>query len=335
MSDTVGNVTRHRRVPVVIKDGGSYRIVYAPAISGESLAHAIQRNLITVARGIYGNELPVDEWSLRGEFVKFGDQGHLTETLKTIVSKVSEGRGKGKGRSKESVTQTQHEFEAAAIRESIVADIGGFLYAENPPVRRTSPLMVGYAVPVEDAIEVTAIESQVHARQVPVGIIKKDEERQAQMLYYVEVASAVYGVTIGLDIDAIGRTSMVKVEDVVTADERLSRIKAAVGAIALTLGQGIFGAKRTRFSPILEVINAVAVVSHPVPFNVSPPQRKGYIDETLSRVKVFKEFMSKIEVNAEASVGVYGFETSDTSIARHESLESLFMWILEKIGSGD
>lgn len=317
MSETVGNVTRHRRVPVIIGGNGGFRLVYVPAISGESLAHAYQANLVEVAKVLYDGKPPVDPWSLRGEFVKFTDRTHLTDTLKQIIA------------SKKSVEEKQHEFEKKAIEESIVADIGGFLYAENPPIRRTSVFQVGYAVPVEEYIKATAIEAQVHARQAIVGLTG-EAERQAQMLYYVEVASAVYGVTFNIDFDGIGKTSMVRVEQVVSDEERRKRMKAAIGALALTLGEALFGAKRSRFNPILEVVDAVAVLSHPLGFTVSPPQKKDYIAETIMRAGKYKKLLESLGVkDSYVKIATYGYkEYRDNK----ESLEELFNWILGELG---
>ncbi|RLE38702.1 type I-A CRISPR-associated protein Cas7/Csa2 [Candidatus Woesearchaeota archaeon] len=316
MSETVGNVSRHRRVPIITEEDNEYRLIYVPAISGESIAHAIQWNLVRVAKQLYGENAPIDPWSERGEFIKFGDSKHLTKKLKDIIGQKIE------------VEKKQHMFEVTAIRESIVADVGGFLYAENPPVRRTSPLYVSYAIPVEDAIEVTAIEAQVHARQVPVGITK-EEERQAQMLYYVEIASAIYGVTISLDVDSIGKTSMVKVEPAVSEEERRIRLKATLGALALTMGQKLFGAKRSRFTPILEVTNAIATISDPLPFNVSPPQKRNYIEDTIERASKFKEMTEKLGVKTDISMATYKYPAFEGD---KKSLEELFLWIASKLG---
>ncbi len=317
MAETVGNVARHRRAPAIVRTEEGLKLLYVPAISGESLAHAIQANLVETAKILYKEETPVDPWSLRGEFVKFADNKHLTPKLLQVV------------KAKMSVEEKQHAFEKTAIAESIVADIGGFLYAESPPVRRTSPLQVGYAIPVEESISITAIESQIHARQAPVGITR-EEERQAQMLYYVEVASAIYGVTINLDTGMIGQTSMVRVEPAVDEEERKRRIKTAIGALALTLGQNLFGAKRSRFNPILEVMNAAVAVSRPLPFTVSPPQKAGYIDETIARAKAYRELMRKIGAEVEVEVATYGYPGYQINMA---TLEDLFKWILEKLGA--
>lgn len=343
MAETIGNVTRHRRVPVIIGGDGGFRLIYVPAISGEALAHAYQANLVEVAKVLYDGKPPADPWSLRGEFVKFTDRAHLTDTLKQIITNIEKAvADKKKAKEKQEIIEKiiengQHEFEKKAIEESIVADIGGFLYAEKPPVRRTSVFQVGYAVPVEEYIKATAIESQVHARQAIVGLITKAEEkereekqRQAQMLYYVEVASAIYGVTFNIDFDGIGRTSMVRVERVVDEDEWRRRVKAAIGALALTLGEALFGAKKSRFNPILEVLNAVVVLSHPLGFTVSPPQKKNYIAETILRAKKYKELLENIGIKeGYIKTATYGYKEYENN---KESLEELFTWILRELG---
>ncbi len=324
MTETIGNVTRHRRVPYIIDRGDRATLLYVPGISGESIAHAIQANLVDISKIIYDGNPPLDQWSLRKEFVKFMSKNHLTGGLKSVIEGVS-------GKQKSNIEEVQHEFERRAIEESIVADIGGFLYAENPPVRRTSPLQVGYATPVEDSIEATAIETQVHARQAIAGILREesgDKERQAQMLYYVEIASAVYGLTINLDVDAIGRTTMIRVEDVVGEDERSRRIKATIAAIALTTGQGLFGAKKSRFNPIMEVIDAVAVISSPLPFTASPAQKSGYIKDTLSRSENYIKMMESVGVRERVKIATYGYPGYYNNM---DSLEQLYIWMINEV----
>ena len=49
MAESVGNVTKHRRAPVVVDGEGGYRLVYVPVVSGMSLAHHYQRLLATAA----------------------------------------------------------------------------------------------------------------------------------------------------------------------------------------------------------------------------------------------------------------------------------------------
>ena len=71
MVESVGNVARHRRAPVVIpmKDG-QYVLIYAPAISGESLGNSYQRWLVQFAKQ-YG--LPLCSCCEDEFFIKHGD----------------------------------------------------------------------------------------------------------------------------------------------------------------------------------------------------------------------------------------------------------------------
>ena len=150
------------------------------------------------------------------------------------------------------------------------------------------------------------------------------------MLYYVEVATAIYGVTFNIDFDGIGKTSMVRVEQVVSEDERKRRIKTAIGALALTLGETLFGAKRSRFNPVLEVVNAVAVLSSPLGFTVSPPQKKDYITETITRARRYKELLENLGIkNGYVKIATYGYKEYENN---KENLEELFKWILDELG---
>jgi CRISPR-associated protein Csa2 len=44
--ETVGNLTKHRRAPMIIPTESGYRLIYVPAVSGESIANAYHRNLV-------------------------------------------------------------------------------------------------------------------------------------------------------------------------------------------------------------------------------------------------------------------------------------------------
>lgn len=308
MAETIGDVSRHRRAPVLVRDKDAFKLIYVPVISGESIAHAIQYNLVKVAKPIYSGNPPIDPWSLRGEFIKFGDNNHLTPSLREIV----------KNMKKMKPEEFQHQFEKTAIRESIVADIGGFLYTAGTPVRRTSIFQVGYAVPVEEAVRQSMIEAQLHTRSGLSGIEAQGESRgkqadvekgiqKAQMLYYVEIASSVYGLTINAEIDRIGRTSMIRIEDAVDEEEKARRIKAFIKALLVTLGEKQFGAKLSRFTPVMEPISAVAVISQPLPFTVTAPQKKGYIEETIKRAEKYTNILKTHGIEEKIKIITYNY----------------------------
>jgi len=320
--ETVGNVTKHRRAPIVVPLEGGYRLVYVPAVSGESIANAYQRNLVNAAKLVYekdGLKAPLTPWDERYEFVKFMDKQHLTGKLLEIVAS-----------KEEDLALKKHMFEKEAIVESIVADVGGFLYAEEEmPVKRTSRLQVGYMVPVFDALENVAIEAQFHARHVPSETGARGK-KPAQMIYYVEVASAVYGLTVNLDTSSVGKTSLVKVEDAVDADERKRRVKAALLALAgLFAGEG-FGAKLSRFLPIKRVVSMVATLSDPIAFVVSPPQIPEYIVDTCNRVSSVKKIFENMGLKAEIEILAYGKELPEM-VERADSVEELLAKLIDKV----
>ena len=324
MVETVGNITKHRRAPVVVKTGKGYSIRYVPAVSGESLAHAYQEALVKVAELLYNGAPPVCPYCKRGEFFKSMDNDHALPTALNAL------------KSKADVIQRKLLFELETIKGCLVEDIGGFLYAEDVPVRRTSRFEVSYIVPVYEAIEATAIEPQFHARHAPSETekeaVRAEEEesrrpRAAQMIYYVETASALYGLSFNIDLDGIGRTSMVEVKDAVDDKERLRRMKVALGALALTLTGAAFGAKRSRFLPISEIDNVIAVISKKLPFAVSSPVTRGYIVNTVRRVESFKGLLEKVGIENELAVLVYGAEIEN--IEHFDTPEDLMNRLLE------
>ncbi|RLE60536.1 MAG: type I-A CRISPR-associated protein Cas7/Csa2 [Thermoprotei archaeon] len=339
MVESVGNLTKHRRAPIVIRKDDEYKIVYVPAISGESFAHAYQVALVEVAKLIYGEKLPVDEWSLRGEFFKFGDKQHMPDELKALFGKVARKKV-------QEILSVKHEIEKKAIKLSLVADIGGFMVAEDLPIKRTSVFQVGYIIPTYDTIEATAIESQFHVRHVAsetigrtrgegeeAGEAEQREARQAQMIYYIETASAVYGLTFNIDLEGIGRTSMIKVEDAVDEEERKRRIKVALGALAQTIAGISFGAKRSRFQPISDILSIVATVSDPKPFVVSPPQLPSFIEDTKQRADSYVKMLEKIGVKPNIKIIAYSKEFEiPAGIVIAKTPEELFTKIFETVG---
>ncbi|MEM0217684.1 MAG: type I-A CRISPR-associated protein Cas7/Csa2 [Candidatus Nezhaarchaeales archaeon] len=336
MAETIGNLSKHRKAPIIVPTREGYRVLYVPAISGESFAHAYQWKIVELATKLYQNP-PVDKWSLRGEFFKFMDNEHLTEKLKKIIEKAGKAEG-------EALAEIKHEFEKVAIQESIVSDIGGFLYAGKPPIKRTSVFQVGYIVPVNDAIEATIIESQLHVRHAPVeakgaetevsGQERKAEEerRPSQMLYYVEVGSAVYGLTFNIDLDGVGRTSLVRIEDAVSKEERIKRIKLAILALSELICEACYGAKRSRFLPIESIESICAAVTTIGSFVVSPPHDKNFIEKTYQRAKSYIELLGKVGLRTKVDVHAYTTLPERVSGVQYHSLpEELFKSLLDYV----
>lgn len=309
--ESVGNLTKHRRAPMIIPTENGYKLLYVPAVSGESIANAYQRNLVEATKILYKSKPPLTEWDLRYEFSKFMDDRHLTEILKNVIKKGD-----------------PHEFEKTAIKESIVADVGGFLYAGRPPVKRTSRFYTGYMLPTYDSIEATAIEAQFHARHMPTELALGPEAGQA--IYYVEVASALYGVTVVLDLDGIGRTSLVKVENAVDENERFNRIRTSLVALqGLFLGVG-FGAKLTRFLPVRRIISGVAVVTDPIATTTCPAQVPSYIEETESKIAKLASSSKTLGIdNVRYEVIAYGGKPKGEGTRRATTAEEFFELLID------
>ncbi|MEM2826542.1 MAG: type I-A CRISPR-associated protein Cas7/Csa2 [Sulfolobales archaeon] len=345
--ETVGNLTKHRRAPMVVPTNAGYRLIYVPAVSGESIANAYQRNLVELAKHTYkvqGRNPPLTEWDLRHEFSKFMDNKHLIPELAEIVKEATSKKQEKKV--SEDIVEIKHKFEKTAVEKSIVADVGGFLYAEDLPVKRTSRVYFGYLLPTYDTIETMAIEAQYHARQMPAETIASEarrteqeaegeekRRRAAQMIYYVEVASAVYGLTAALDISNIGKTSLVRVEDAVSSEERHRRIKVAIGALAALFSGSGFGAKLSRFTPVKKVVSAVALISNPAPFMVTPPQYPNYIEDSILRAANYCKTLQKIGLTPTVTAIAMGGQPKEAEcvqVVKANTIEELFNKVLEK-----
>jgi CRISPR-associated protein Csa2 len=264
MVESVGNYVKHRRVPVVYYKDGEYLSLYVPAISGESIAHGYQETLSKTALEM---DLPVCKLCRRGIFLK--------STNSQIYKASMEA---------EKVPKDDSILEESIIKGCVVEDVGGFLFAEGGrSVKRTSSFYVGYMIPVREAIEASILESQLHTRNaIGTEFVKKEG---GQMIYYVEIASAVYGFSLDLDTTYIGRltSSPTKAGELaVSEEEALNRKKAALLALKDFLLEMSFGAKKTRFLPLHEWESIVIAVSDKT-WTVPSPLVKTYIQRAMEK----------------------------------------------------
>lgn len=291
--ETVGNYSKHRRVPYLCYDEEKkrYRTVYVPAVSGESLAHAYQELLVHEALEAYGEKAPVCEDCRRSEFFKSMNKEYLKKKLKG-----------GK------IPEDPYLLENEVISNCLVEDVGGFLYAEKPPVKRSSAFQVSYALPIKSVAIYSVTEPQLHARHAQLKEVKAPRRGEAseQMIYYVETGTAIYGFLLNLDLDAIGRsalTSKIVIEDV----EVKKRKEVAMKALVRMLSSRQFGAKLSRFFPMGDILStAISITGHP--FAVTSPIYSGYIMSTAERLKVLNT-----KFKEEAQLLVYDKGTEDLS----------------------
>lgn len=298
MVESVGNVARHRRAPLLVPTNtGEYVLVYAPVISGESLANAYQRWLATVSKA---DGLPVCSNCENHFFVKHGDR----EVFGTLPWEGDLAKKLG--------SLDFHDIERTIVENCVVEDFGGFLLPEERPVKRTSKFQVGFMVPAYEEVRKTALEAQFHVRYAP------DPARHR--IYYVELGSALYAFHFNLDLDGVGFTSMVRREEVVKRDDRVKRVRAGLKSLAQMIDNRLFGARLSRFTPAIELRSLLVTVSDPAPFTASPAHSRGFVDNTVKRAKAFLNLFGEGEVNMwlvdQEGLGVSELKEGGVSLAR-------------------
>jgi len=162
------------------------------------------------------------------------------------------------------------------VKECVVEDLTGFL-APQANVRRTSPVSFSYMVPDLEGAK-AAVDAQFHVRY------SADPARHA--IFNVESGTAIYIVSVAIDVDKIGRLSNGSY-----VGDRMKRIELAFKALAALFEGLAFGAKKARYLPVLDIVGGISAVSHPIPFMVSPPRvyrdGRNYITDTLERAKYY------------------------------------------------
>lgn len=316
--ESVGNLSRHRTAPIVIpnKNSGGYVTRYVPVVSGESLAHGYQEILADVAKNM---SLSVGTLAQRGEFIKYAEEEYLK------VDDISPPKDADDAR----------RFEVDVLLKDVVSDIGGFLYAANPPVKRTSRIQFGYMLPALDAIESASLEAQFHARHVP---SKTKGAQPGQMPYNVEVGSALYTTTINLDIDEVAEPSIKygnksDMEDELRNQKDL-RKKASLSALMQMLSSIGFGARKSRFLPNVEFVSAVASISSPYSFVVSSGASKDYIKTTKMRAEQFRSVISNTKSARDPKIAIVAFDKEEkvpTEVESASNVEELMNKILSKV----
>lgn len=287
MAESVGNVSRHRRAPVVVSEGGRYWIVYVPAVSGESLAHHYQRLLASIAKSM---GLPVTKMDEAGYFLKYASD----DVIKSYYPEVSDVVN----------LADRCQVETRLVRGSVVADVGGFLYT-NKLVKRTSRVRFSYMVPALDAIRQGAAASypQLHTRYSP------EVREREQALYYVESGSSLYTISSVVSVSDVSTLEYCKEQCKDLVEEKPRRVEAALKALAALLDGMAFGAKRSRYLPQWDVRSLVVAVSRgPVEFTVSPPVGPGYVEQTARRAEAMSKLLG-------LSVKLFAYDSEGLPVA--------------------
>jgi len=284
MVEALGAYTRHRTVSVfkrVQREGKTlYKVMVVPAISGQSIANGYQRTLVELALKL---GLPVCDQCKRFESVG----GFIKHSTESEESKVS------------------HD---SLIESCVVEDLTGFL-VPRVGVRRTSSVMFSYLVPDTESAK-AVLESQFHVRY--------NFETGEHNPFNIESGSAIYMLTIGIDIDKIGKKN-----DGSILRDRSRRIELAFRAIEALVEGLNFGAKKARYLPISEVLGAIGAISDPIPFMISPPRvyvnGDNYISKTIVRASKYVEALKG--VNERIYVAYMDNEGLNVSIPGNPNVE--------------
>lgn len=261
MVEPMGAYTRHRTAPMVKRRGtGRYTIVMAPSISGQSIGFAYQSTLVELAKI---RKLPLCS---------------ACENYKTIGGFVK---------------------QSGDVKNCVVEDITGFMIAAEKGQmanRRTSTISFSYMLPDLEGAS-AHIEPQMHVRY---NLLQSKELQQP---FEIETATAIYTVSIALDPEKIGvveqgvyengqyRTRKEGVSD------RKERVILAFDALKVLFEGQVYGAKKSRVLPIVRILGAVATISDPWPFMVSPARVRSeddhYINETWERALMYVKTLSE------------------------------------------
>lgn len=275
--ESIGNLTKHRTAPVIFRSKEGYTVSYQPVLSGEMIAHAYQVGLVDESKKL---GLPLGKYSSQYEFIKF--------SLDTDIIKKEEGiEPPKKGKTTDEIEKEMRRFEVEVMLKDTVADIAGFMYLGDIPVRRTSRFKVGYAVPVVTSDEAMAyLETQFHTRSF------HTVEKNKQSIYNVEIASALYTMTLQLDEDliAVPSTPGAKVKGEEDLEkQKQNRVQASLRALYYIL-TGNFGGKRTRFLPQMELASLILTYTD-FPFVPTPGHNNNYIESTITRLEKAKKIL--------------------------------------------
>jgi CRISPR-associated protein Csa2 len=323
MTESVGNYVKHRRVPVI--SPVTYATYFVPAISGETLAHGFQKTLVEKVKGDEELGRKLCELCKKGIFLKSTNNSVIYHAFKDKL--------------KDWEIKSEADFEKMVISSCIIEDIGGFLYAPGQQervlkdeekkeldrigikafdnIKRTSNFSIGYMIPAKEAIESVVIEPQLHSRYA-LGTPFVEKGTQGQMIYYVELSSAPYVFSFDLDTKYIGKLTFNYEragELAVSGDERRKRIDISLESLKSFLIEMMFGAKKTRFLPIMDWESIVIALSGDI-WTATSPLAANYIINTLNK-------RSKINANTELFVYINPVLFDETSAYIKKRTEEL------------
>jgi len=247
---TVGNVIELARAHILLRTEKGYELMEVPVVTGNSLKHWHFVHFVSMYTELDGK--------------------NLCEYCKRLIGYRSPDRD-GKD-------------EEYFVRKCAGEDVHGFLQPENN-VRRESLVKISFLLPVED-LE-TRFDTITHNRVVVSerGTIERGE--RGMMLFKRQYASAVYGFSMVLDLEYVGRLLYDPSHRAVVDDEEIRRRSKAALLALVPLLAGEIGASRSRAQPAWKVEELIAAWSQkPIP-PLTHGHYKDYVEQSIRTLATY------------------------------------------------
>lgn len=296
MVEALGAYTRHRTVSILKKLGKDGKVGYK----------------ILVVPAVSGQSIANGYQRVLVELAKLANMPVCNECRNY------ETRG---GFDKRSTQSIAHDDR---VKSCIVEDLTGFL-APEAGFRRTSPVSFSYLVPDVESAK-AALDSQFH--------VKYNFETGVHAPFTVESGTAIYMLTVAVDVDRIGKLSTGGY-----VEDRCKRVETALKAIDVLVEGLMYGAKKARYLPVVEVVGGIAAISYPMPFMVSAPRvyrdGRNYIADTISRAEMYTRalgaFNEQIKLIVMDKEGLAKPEKATIAVKYVNTLAEMVDGILEEV----
>lgn len=281
---TVGNVIELARAHILLRTERGYELMEMPVVTGNSLKHWHFVHFVSMYSELGGK--------------------NLCEYCKRLMGYRSPDK--------------QGKDEEYFVRKCAGEDIHGFLQPENN-VRRESLVKMSFLLPVED-LE-TRFDTITHNRVVVSERGTIEEGERGMMLFKRQYASAVYGFSMVLDLEYVGRLLYDANHRAVVDDEEIKRRSKAALLALVPLLSGDMGASRSRAQPAWRVEELIAAWSQkPIP-PLTHGHYKDYVEQFVRMLATYVKLSG-----ASAQVVIYGLS---------EDMLSKVRKIIDEMGAGD
>jgi len=324
MIGSAGTQVLHRKSGILIQKGKGWRIVEVPAVSGQSLAWGYHRALKMLAEK---SNMPLCDdcknQDIIGGFMKRASQDPRSfkekefEVIKTcVIEDITGFMIVGKRKEKAKPEKAEAEEEAGGEEEEEETIVG---------LRRTSPVKFSYMLP-DPSVVGPLITLQDHVRY--------NNATNEHALFTIENATAIYTLGIEIDVKSIGRATKPvdprKPNEIVidVVSDRDKRIGLAIGALETMFIGEVFGAKRARNNPRMDIVGGIAAISKPLPYMLPPPVsvRRGdesYVARAVRIANRYVENLKKLGISESILIAYFDMENIVNDLREQGNVEKV------------